>query len=442
MAEEIVIDEPQIEHCNVFSNKSVILKEDGTLHLVDGVPSDSGREISVSRDFQADFSFEKKKKGAESNRIATHSVDVHQRPDLLALYNEQLVNSQRMYLEQQKAINELTKSVADIKNAVLTKKCETVTQPQCVPATKQAGTSQKSYYDSVSEDESERDFESSDDSGDEARDEPPEKRPKNSVTTSKIEKMKIVEKLLTKQQQFGLAVHQEIAKIVNQGSEATMDHKSKEVQELLDKYVRPENCEFLEVPKVNKVLWTSKDTAKHLKDTDRALQRTQTYLVKGMVPVVQLMDKSLNSTSEESEVVFEKSLDSLNLLLYAHRDLSNQRRKQLTPALNRKYVELGHEGEKISPNFLFGEQEHLEKRMKEIDDGVKLGKKMKGKIIKERIHDKESNREDIDGNFGGGFIRKSGFKSNFLAKRAQIRREGRKKIPVKKSKGGLGHQQK
>ncbi|CAC5393088.1 unnamed protein product [Mytilus coruscus] len=239
-------------------------------------------------------------------------------------------------------------------------------------------------------------------------------------------------------------VHEEIAKIVNQGAESAVDHKNKEVQELVDKFVRPENCEFLEVPKVNKVLWSSKETSKRLKDNDRSLQRTQGYLVKGMISVVQLMEKSLKSSSEESEETFELSLDSLNLLLYAHRDLSSQRRKLLTPALDKKYLALSHEDEKISPNYLFGDRENLEQWMKEIDDSTKLGNKMKVKSSwnRDKAHVPEVketySRHDNFKSDNGSFKGKSGFKNNFLAKKAQIRREQKKPFN-KKGKGNLGH---
>ncbi|XP_063446533.1 uncharacterized protein LOC134726067 [Mytilus trossulus] len=263
---------------------------------------------------------------------------------------------------------------------------------------------------------------------------------------SKMEKMKKVENILSKKPRLGSPVHDEIAKIVNQGAESAVDHKNKEVQELVDKFVRPENCEFLEVPKVNKVLWSSKETSKRLKDNDRSLQRTQGYLVKGMIPVVQLMEKSLKSSSEESEETFELSLDSLNLLLYAHRDLSSQRRKLLTPALDKKYLALSHEDEKISPNYLFGDRENLEQRMKEIDDSTKLGNKMKVKSTWNRdkahvpeVKDTYSRNDNFKSdNANGSFKGKSGFKNNFLAKKAQIRRE-QKKPYNKKGKGNLGH---
>ncbi|VDH89895.1 Hypothetical predicted protein [Mytilus galloprovincialis] len=245
-----------------------------------------------------------------------------------------------------------------------------------------------------------------------------------------MEKMKKVENILSKKPRLGSPVHDEIAKIVNQGAESAVDHKNKEVQELVDKFVRPENCEFLEVPKVNKVLWSSKETSKRLKDNDRSLQRTQGYLVKGMIPVVQLMEKSLKSSSEESEET----------------DLSSQRRKLLTPALDKKYLALSHEDEKISPNYLFGDRENLEQRMKEIDDSTKLGNKMKVKSTWNRdkahvpeVKDTYSRNDNFKSdNANGSFKGKSGFKNNFLAKKAQIRRE-QKKPYNKKGKGNLGH---
>ena len=66
-----------------------------------------------------------------------------------------------------------------------------------------------------------------------------------------------------------------------------------------------ENCKFLEVPKVNKAVWTSKQTSKELKESDRLMQRTQNYLTKGLIPLVKLMDKTLKSESEESEELFD-----------------------------------------------------------------------------------------------------------------------------------------
>ncbi|CAC5385878.1 unnamed protein product [Mytilus coruscus] len=430
MAEEFIILDPVVENCNVFQDQAIVVKDDGSLQLIHtGAPSSSQATRLNSVPKRA--TVEKNKKGVEPNYVPfTASVEVNQqRPNLLAQYNEQLINNQKLYFEQQKAIIELTKSVIEIKNAVLKKTADPIAPTQLI--NNKRGKSPNTFYDSVSEEESERDYESSQEDEEDMAEEPPEKRMKVTTKMSKMEKMKKVENILSKRPKLGSPVHEEIAKIVNQGAESAVDHKNNEVHELVDKFVRPENCEFLEVPKVNKVLWSSKETSKRLKDNDRSLQRTQGYLVKGMIPVVQLMEKSLKSSSEESEETFELSLDSLNLLLYAQRDLSSQRRKLLTPALDKKYLALSHvhEDEKISPNYLFGDRENLEQQMKEIDDSTKLGNKMKVKSAwnRDKAHVPEVkdtySRHDNFKSDNGSFKGKSGFKNNFLAKKAQIRRE-------------------
>ncbi|CAC5379285.1 unnamed protein product [Mytilus coruscus] len=407
MAKEFIILDPVVENCNVFQDQTIVSTR------LDSVP----KRATV----------EKNKKGVEPNNVPfTAKVEVNQqRPDLLAQYNEQLINNQKLYFEQQKAINELTKSVIEIKNAVLQKTSDSIAPTQLITTNNKRGKSPNTFYDSVSEEDSERDYESSQEDEEDMPEEPPEKRMKVTTKMSKIEKMKKVENFLSKKQKLGLPVHEEIANIVNQGAESAVDHKNKEVHELVHKCVRPENCEFLEVPKVNKALWSSKETSKRLKDNDRSLQRTQ-------------------GLSEESEETFELSLDSLNLLLYAHRDLSSLKRKLLTPALDKIYLALSHEDEKISPNYLFGDRENLEQRMKETDDSKKLGNKMKVKSAwnrdKAHVHEvKETySRHDNFKSDNGSFKEKSGFKNNCFAKKAQIRREQKKPFS-KKEKGNLGH---
>ena len=151
--------------------------------------------------------------------------------------------------------------------------------------------------------------------------------------------------------------HEVVASTVNQGLEAPVDHKTEHVQTLLKKYDRPSNCTFLEVPKVNKSVWVSKHTSKGIKESDRIMQRTQTYLTKGLIPLVKIMDKTLQSDSGESEELFDLAMDSFNLLAFSHRDLSSQRRRLLAPAIANKYKQLCSETAPISPLHLFGEEE-------------------------------------------------------------------------------------
>ena len=181
--------------------------------------------------------------------------------------------------------------------------------------------------------------------------------------------------------------------------ESCVDHKSEAVQDLLKKYVRPGNCEYLDIPKVNKTVWTSKQTSKDLK-LDRLLQRTQTYLTKGLIPLVNIMDKTLKSSSEESNDLFDLALDSFSLLVFCHRDLSSQRRRLLSPASSSKYELLCSESAPISASYLFGDSEALEKQVKEIDEGRKLGNKINLNFNKPKDKSKGHNSSSKNTEYG------------------------------------------
>ncbi len=131
------------------------------------------------------------------------------------------------------------------------------------------------------------------------------------------------------------------------------------------------------MPKVNKLVWTSKQTGRNLKQVYMSLKETQSYLTKGMIPLITILNKSLEMKSDEAKEIFDLSIDAFNLLAYAHGDLSSHRRRQLMPAISTRYATLCNESEKISsPTHLFGDDKALENKLKEIDDSQKLGKNL------------------------------------------------------------------
>jgi len=269
---------------------------------------------------------------------------------------QQLLSTQQMCLTQQHTLTTLTNSVKELKDAVL-------------------GTS-NSGLEPVSSEDSDSDTmtQSQDSDGESER----QSVKRSSTDTpdfsdSKMDRLKRAKSSLKKEEEFSPPVHEELASTVNGGLAAFVDHKSQTVNDLLKKYKRPENCEYLQVPKVNKAVWLNKSTNKDLKDSDSALQKTHKYLTKGLVPLVEIMETLLQSKSEEAEALFDKSIDAFHLLAFAHRDLSTQRRRLLTPAISDKYKQLCSASTETSPSQLFGDAPELEKRMKEIEDNRKLG---------------------------------------------------------------------
>ncbi|XP_060570060.1 uncharacterized protein LOC132728435 [Ruditapes philippinarum] len=278
--------------------------------------------------------------------------------NMLALLFEQYKETRELYKQQQSTLDKLTSAV----NNVINTDRSATGEDDCVS---------EDQYEPVSSDEDENPSD----------EEPPSKKQKyessSNISDSKLKKLKFIEAQFSKQEEFGPKVHEVVGSAVNKGLVEPVDHKASQVQDLLKKYNRPENCTSLQVPVVNKLLWSSKQTSKDLKQGDRSFQRVQGYLTKGMIPLVQIMNKTLTMDSEEAEELFDLSLDAFNLLAYSHRDLSSQRRRLLLPAISSRYSSLCNEYENVSsPTHLFGDDKDLERRLKEIDDNQKLGKSL------------------------------------------------------------------
>lgn len=161
-------------------------------------------------------------------------------------------------------------------------------------------------------------------------------------------------------------VNDTLAKVVNSGIRAQIDRNA--AKDMCSKYQRPENCEALKVPKINKELWNTSSLVKSSKERDKNFQTAQKYLNQGMIPLVQLMDKLLKS--EESEE-FKLARDAFQLLAYAHRDISNLRRQLIKSVVSEKYKQLCNDSTPLTENLLGDE---LEKQIKTMDEMRKVGK--------------------------------------------------------------------
>ena len=369
-------------------------------------------------------------------------------------YQQQLLQTQQLYFQQQSAISQLTATVNKLQKSIESSdKRSQVHNIRCTPPTR---SSTVTLGDLSASDVSDCSL-SSDRDGSNSADEVSvsSKRPRLDLeirdrdgdrSKSKLDRIKDLGDKLGKDKLFAPDVHELVSTTVNQRLESCIDHKSEAVQDLLKKYTRPGNCEYLDIPKVNKTVWTSKQTSKDLKESDRLLQRTQTYLTKGIIPLVNIMDKTLKSSSEESNDLFDLALDSFSLLAFCHRDLSSQRRRLLSPAISSKYKLLCSESAPISASYLFGDSEALERQVKEIDEGRKLGNKINLNFNKPRDKSKGYNSSSKNTEYGQSRFKsfKSGDyghpghsqKDNFLSKKAQFHQTNRRK---QQKKGELGH---
>ena len=132
---------------------------------------------------------------------------------------------------------------------------------------------------------------------------------------------------------LGPKVNDTLARVVNSGIRAKIDRNV--AKELCEKFVRPRNCEALVVPKINKELWNTSAFKKTTKEGDKCFQTAQRYMSQGLIPLVSLMDKLLETDQSEE---FRLANESFRLL--AHRDISNIRRHQLKGVVSDKYKQL------------------------------------------------------------------------------------------------------
>ena len=312
---------------------------------------------------------------------------------------QQLISTQQMCLQQQNAMTALTETVKQLQQSLVVRHTPKLSKrkrdkgPTSIFSDVNNDCADPPSESNINSDMSDGNISSDESSSDE--DEPvgkqqklknpedaqsdkqqsPTETPKE-ATNKKIEKLKGLESKFKKEQNYAANVHDVVASTVNEGIEAVVDHKSDIVINMLKKHVRPGNCQYLDVPKVNKAVWASKHTRKPLLEADKLMQRTQRYLTQGLIPLVKLMDKTLKSESEESEEMFDLAMDSFNMFAFSHRDLSNQRRRLIAPAIAGKYKQLCSESAAISATQLFGSQETLEKSVKQIDESNKIGSKI------------------------------------------------------------------
>lgn len=290
----------------------------------------------------------------------------------IELYHQQLLQTQKLFFEQQASMKSLSEAVLKMQKTMKRPPVQDASMEINPRHNRKRKSHEISSDESVQSDSESGEYTSS--SEDDVDITPPVKKGDKSSVDRKKDKLKSAERTFGNETNLAPAVDSEIAKTVNKGLSTSVEHKSEKIKKLMDKYDRPENCEFIDVPKVAKSIWTSKQTAKEVKESDKSLQRTQSYLTKGLIPLVQIMNKTLNAETEEAEEIFDMALDAFKLLAHSHRDLSSQRKRLLMPAISGKFRSLCGDSTPITPTQLFGED--LTQQIKDIEERSKIENKL------------------------------------------------------------------
>lgn len=357
----------------------------------------------------------------------------------MAFYQQQIMLNHQIFLQQQQTVNALIGKVDTLTNIVTNREqslrsSDENTRVEQLPKVAASNVKTHAMSDSNLEDvSSESENGDTDSHGYESDNEHNQEEVKNNEKQSEVsENMKMLQELgkeLGKKEAVGQKVDETLSEVVNIGIRSQIDRNL--AKKLCNDYQRPENCHALVVPKINKELWNTTTIAKASKETDKLYQTAQRYLNQGIIPLVQLIENLLKGNGAENN--FKLARDSLQLLAYAHRDISNLRRIRLKSVVAEKYRPLCNESSVLTENLLGDE---LEKQIKTMDEMRKVGNNIAKYKSEKR---KRKHQEDRPSKYTkySGYNSYSGHKkdrSSFLDKKTRYSKPSHQKNNKKNHK--------
>ncbi len=160
----------------------------------------------------------------------------------------------------------------------------------------------------------------------------------------------------------GPAIDNKLANIISDLINDTLP-KTK-LDEVIDKYPRPENCESLVVPKVNKIVW--QQLKQSARTTDSAMQKCQKLFTSAMYAIIQACEK----VTDDVRMILTHALV---LAMSGNREFNLRRRELLRPSLNAKYTTLCNPSTPITSE-LFGDD--ISKEIDQVAKANQLGNKL------------------------------------------------------------------
>ena len=182
-------------------------------------------------------------------------------------------------------------------------------------------------------------------------------------------------------------VNEEIAKIVHGlMREKLADEVLTETQ---NRNNRPENCDCLTTTKVNHLIWDKlkPDT----RSNDIKLQRVQTNLVKGVIPIVSIIGRlvearyKIRADTLDVPGSIRAAIDAIALIGAANFELNMRRRDNIKPELNENYKHLCSNTVPFTES-LFGNDYDLSKQLKDLAEATKVSKKLSRNDSKTEAH--------------------------------------------------------
>ena len=141
-----------------------------------------------------------------------------------------------------------------------------------------------------------------------------------------------------KSEETGPPIHEELAKIVTRlVLDGMLEDK---LQEKLNKYPQPENCEGLTKVRANQLIWDNLSPS--VRSQDLRFQKVQTSIVKGMTALARVVDAILKNVNEINggKPLAQEATESLSLFTHANAELNTRRKELIKPDLPSDYKHL------------------------------------------------------------------------------------------------------
>ena len=184
-----------------------------------------------------------------------------------------------------------------------------------------------------------------------------------------------------KSEETGPPIHKELAKIVTRlVRDGMLEDK---LQEKLNKYPQPENCEGLTKVRVNQLIWDNLSPS--VRSQDLRFQKVQTSIVKGMTALARVADAILKNVNKLNggKALAQEAIDSLSLFAHANAELNTRRKELIKPDLHSDYKHLCSASIPVTAE-LFGDD--LSKQVKDISEVNRVGRKVTSTMSHHRGH--------------------------------------------------------
>ncbi|PFX19912.1 Pro-Pol polyprotein [Stylophora pistillata] len=176
------------------------------------------------------------------------------------------------------------------------------------------------------------------------------------------------------------AINEQIAKIVHGLLREKLTDKVLTATQ--NRYNTPENYECLTSTKVNHLIWDKlkPDT----RCADIKLQRVQSNLVKGLIPVVSMAEKLVQAQDKipkealDAPDLIRAATDAIALIGAANFQLNMQCRENIKPMQKEDYKHMSSSSVPFT-DFSFGNDADLSKQLKDLVEATKVSKKLNPK---------------------------------------------------------------